>query len=131
MLMVPSRLNRAQTLSWNDLDLTQLSELVTATFAIMMYIRVELDFKRNAFRVIGHGLATVLVMLTAFSLIRLTDIGPALSWLLLCSVFLLVNEVIRIYLRKHQMKDILQNHPRLYWLTRGKVRKQDSDDTNL
>ncbi len=87
-----------------------------------MYIRVELDFKRNVFRVAGHTIATILwVLLAAFEL-GYMELTVPLTWLLLSSIYLLINEIIRIYLRKHNMSDILQNHPRLYWLARGRLK---------
>jgi hypothetical protein len=110
---------RGVFINLNDNDLFFLIALL---FAATMYIRVELDFKRNFFRVAGHFLATVLVLLTILAYLGTIPLSTMLWWFLLSSVFILINEIIRIYLRKHSMKDILQNHPRLYWLTRGKIR---------
>jgi hypothetical protein len=89
-----------------------------------MYIRVELDFKRNLFRVAGHFVASVLLLLIPLDFFQIVANSILLGWFLLCSIFLMINEVIRIYLRRHSMKDILENHPTLYWLTRGKIRKE-------
>ena len=94
--------------------------LAIIVFIAMMYVRVELDFKRNLFRVAGHALATLLLLALAVSLLGFGLDGLLIDLFLLSVVFLFVNEVIRIYLRKHSMKDILENHPRLYWLARGK-----------
>lgn len=94
---------------------------MVVAFAATMYIRVELDFKRNIFRVAGHAISSILLLLTILFYFSLISAFLFLAWFLFSSIFLLVNEVIRIYLRKHSMKDILENHPRLYWLTRGKL----------
>ena len=104
------------------LDETQTLVVITALISITMYVRVELDFKRNVFRIIGHGIATVLLLLLAIFELSFISISIVLSWLLLSCVYLFVNELIRIYLRKKKMTDILQNHPKLYWLTRGKLK---------
>ncbi len=107
-----------------DLDENTLAMLVSIFSAGTMFIRVELDFKRNAFRVVGHSIAAILVILTIFSYFSIIQINLLLEWLLLSVIFLLINEVIRIYLRKHSMNDILENHATLYWLTRGKLRRK-------
>src|SRR5579883_1163999 len=93
-------------------------------FVVTMYIRVELDFKRNLFRVAGHFVASVLLLLIPLDFFQIVANSILLGWFLLCSIFLMINEVIRIYLRRHSMKDILENHPTLYWLTRGKIPKE-------
>ncbi|SRR5579875_2139909 len=110
---------------------TQLLALVILLFAITMYIRVELDFKRNVFRILGHSIATLLLVLLAGEYLGIFPSSWTLSWFLFSSVYLLINEIIRIYLRKHAMSDILQNHPRLYWLTRGKFRKTRDRGTDM
>jgi hypothetical protein len=101
---------------------------VSVFFAATMYIRVELDFKRNAFRVAGHSLSSILVLLATLYSISILSLVVLLEWLVFCSIFLFINEVIRIYLRKHSMKDILENHPTLYWLTRGKIRRKMQEE---
>ena len=92
-----------------------------------MYVRVELDFKRNVFRVAGHTIATVLFFIMILYALSVVSEGLLLSWFLFAAAFLFVNEVIRIYLRRHSMRDILENHPRLFWLTRGKVVKRGKE----
>jgi hypothetical protein len=104
------------------LNTDQIIALVILVFAITMYIRVELDFKRNIFRIAGHTIATFLLVFLVLYELGVLDLSLAVSWLLFSSVYLLINETIRIYLRKHKMSDILQNHPRLYWLARGKIK---------
>ena len=103
-------------------SLDQLIAAVIVVSAVTMYIRVELDFKRNVFRLAGHAIATVLLVLLLGYELAYFSIAIPVSWLLLSSLYLLINEVIRIYLRKHKMSDILQNHPRLYWLARGRLK---------
>ncbi|GEM_PF-1727638 len=98
--------------------------ILAMVFVVTMYIRVELDFKRNLFRVAGHFVASVLLLLIPLDFFQIVANSILLGWFLLCSIFLMINEVIRIYLRRHSMKDILENHPTLYWLTRGKIRKE-------
>lgn len=104
------------------LDSNELVALIVIVLAVTMYIRVELDFKRNAFRIFGHIISSILLALLVGFELGVLDITLVLWWLLFSSAYLLVNEIIRIYLRKHKMNDILQNHPRLYWLTRGKLK---------
>jgi hypothetical protein len=97
---------------------------VIVSFATTMYIRVGLDFKRNVFRLLGFAIASVLLLLTTLYYLSMIEDFLLLSFFLFSSIFLFINEAIRIYLRKHSMGDILENHPRLYWLTRGKIVKK-------
>ncbi|MHB8568219.1 MAG: hypothetical protein ACYC7D_09170 [Nitrososphaerales archaeon] len=104
------------------MDDSQIIGIVIVVLGVTMYIRVELDFKKNVFRLLGHLIASILLGLLAGYEIGILSLTDTLWWLLFSSVYLLINETIRIYLRKHRMSDILQNHPRLYWLTRGKLK---------
>ena len=101
--------------------------IILLTFVATMYIRVELDFKKNVFRVAGHLLATILLLLTLLNLGGIADVSILLEWFLISALFLLINETIRIYLRRHSMSDLLQNHPRLYWLVRGCIGTKENN----
>lgn len=108
------------------MDIFVLISIIIVVFAATMYVRVELDFKRNVFRLFGHSISTALLLLLALALLGVVSQSIPIWWFLFASVYLFVNELIRIYLRRHRMSDILQNHPRLYWLTRGKLRRSNA-----